>query len=344
MREQEHMSSTDAQEYMDLVFRDAAASALADWNRAPTLHAAGAVAEHLSTLPSPTFCDYACGPGVASLVLADALPDPGAVTVRCVDLRNPWFVVDESLARRYREVTRHELNPEGRILTVDAVLGEGSVDALWVSMAIHLFPRSAWDRIFAGWAKVLRPGGIVVYSTPDIAPASADAELIHTLPRLCRRIFEDAHDAGVATVADFLQVVASVTGGAADAEGIGEAELAWLVDTARAAQVSDQTRRRAAQHIAPEPSHEGDIHRALSLYLEGRAVTEEVDVDPGVCHRMLDVPSNHENLFPDVQAGCRRRFAVSLCRLVESARPVTRLTWTRGVYRKPVAAGEGHGG
>lgn len=342
MTQQATATRTDAQEYLDLVFESAAGSHLADWNRAPTLGAARAVAEHLAALPSPTFCDYACGPAVATRVLADVLADASAVTVRCVDLQNPWFVVDEALARRFRAVTAHELNPEGRILALDAVLAEGSVDALWASMAIHLFPRSAWDRIFSGWARVLAPGGLVVYSTPDVAPAGAGAEIIHTVPRMCRRILEEVHDAGVNSAAGLLERVAVVAGGAPDAGSIGDAEVQWLVEIARAARISPESRRRAAQYIAPEPSHRDDLHEALSAHFDGGAITEEVAVDPGVCHRMLDVPSNHENLFLDVQTGLRRRFAVSLCRLVESARPVTRLTWTRGVYRK--AGGSRAGG
>lgn len=324
----------DAEEYEHFVFAEKEVGRLADWSRDPTVAAARIVAEHLESQVKPSFCDYACGPGVASRVLANVLTDPHEVALHCVDLKNPWFEIDPAVLGQFREASTHELNPAGSILSLDAVLPARSVDALWTSMAIHLFPIKAWDRIFSGWATALRTGGLVVYSTPDLGPASPGAELIHTVPRMCRQVFEEVHRDQPASVDGLLELCQRVAGLPPSPDSIGTAELAWLLRTARGSDITAESVRRARQHIAPQPPSRKEIHEALSEHFSGGDEVIDLAVGDGVCHRMMSIPSNHQNLFNDVEQRSQRRFAVSLCRLLESAVPTGRITWTIGAYRK----------
>jgi SAM-dependent methyltransferase len=168
----------------DMLFLDAGLTRAREWCHQPTVHlataAAAAVIERTVAHDRVRVVDYGSGSGLGAKYLVSSLAargfDPrdlgGRVELIVADLPGPWFAAADRLDALGITTTRVELRAgDGPILTLDDVLGEGSVDVVMASMVLHLIPPAALPKSLDGIRRALRPGGSWLWTSPDSSPA-----------------------------------------------------------------------------------------------------------------------------------------------------------------------------
>lgn len=141
--------------------------------------------------------DYGTGTGLATIELLKAcqelrleerLEQRGAsLELHLVDLPSSWFAHGYALLSDCAWTRFHSLrDANGDFRPLAEVLGARAMDVAIVSMVFHLIPPSALGRVVAELASVLRPGGRLVWSSPDIGPPGPDAVLLHDPNRALR--------------------------------------------------------------------------------------------------------------------------------------------------------------
>lgn len=175
---------------------------LREWCAEPTLtlarEAAGYVVARLRHQRTVRVVDYGAGTGAAAValvravrVLDDSAIDEGRVRITSVDLPGPWFnskALTEVFPAAYHD-TASLRSDEGTILGLDVATG-AAADVVLSSMVFHLVPRRALTMAVSGIAAALSPGGLLLWTAPDLAPATDGALLFHDANRLIRTRFE----------------------------------------------------------------------------------------------------------------------------------------------------------
>ncbi|HET9938465.1 MAG TPA: class I SAM-dependent methyltransferase, partial [Gaiella sp.] len=141
--------------------------------------------------------DYGAGTGLAAIELLKGCVDRGidrrlsdrgaTLELHLVDLPSSWFAQGHALLADCAWTRFHSLRADdGGFRRLDDVLGGREVDVAIASMVFHLLPQSAMERVAAELAGVLAPDGRLVWSSPDLAPAGANAVLFHDANRELR--------------------------------------------------------------------------------------------------------------------------------------------------------------
>jgi SAM-dependent methyltransferase len=233
--------------------------------------------------------DYGSGSGLGAKYLVSSLAargfDPrdlgGRVELIVADLPGPWFAAADRLDALGITTTRVELRAgDGPILTLDDVLGEGSVDVVMASMVLHLIPPAALPKSLDGIRRALRPGGSWLWTSPDSSPALPGAILAHDLNRAVRRLFLDLKagrrpDLSTLTIDDWGRVLELVE---------------------RSDEPSEETERAARRQI-PDPSTVlADVEAAHAGLFHGGVHRETSTVADDDLLRLALVPSNLRNV------------------------------------------------
>ncbi|HUY52422.1 MAG TPA: class I SAM-dependent methyltransferase [Streptosporangiaceae bacterium] len=203
--------------------------------------------------------DYGAGTGLASIELTKAylahhigqrLADRGAsFELHLVDLPTPWFAQGFRLLRGLPWARFHALQVDGRTFRpLLEITGGQRVDAVMANMVFHLLTPAALRRAAASIGDVLRPGGILAFSAPDLAPVTQFSVLFHDPNRLLRRHWLAAVDA--------------------PQPGALPPVLREAVTCARHAD-RDAARQRADRRILPRPQTAESVAAALQPHLQG---------------------------------------------------------------------------
>ncbi|MFC7204493.1 class I SAM-dependent methyltransferase [Haloferax namakaokahaiae] len=120
-------------------------------NRDPTGSDAALLADLVATLPdNPVVLDVGCGDGARTLS------------------NLPTGSIGLDFARRGLELASAEV-PEARLVLADMrhiPLRDGSVDAITAYHAVFHIPRSEQPAVYEEFARVLKPGGVVLMTLP----------------------------------------------------------------------------------------------------------------------------------------------------------------------------------
>lgn len=202
--------------------------------------------------------DYGAGTGLASIELSKAciahnieqrLTDRGAAfELHLVDIPTGWFAQGFELLREIPWTRFHALRADGAFRSLLDITAGKQVDAVMANMVFHLLTPDAMRHAAASIADVLRPGGLLSFSSPDLGPTGAYSLLFHDPNRLLRQHWLAALDtAEPHTLAPVL----------ADA-------VASVSSAARAT-----AQRRADRRILPTPQTVESVEAALAPYFTG---------------------------------------------------------------------------
>jgi len=145
-----------------------------------------------------TLADYGTGTGMATLELIKGLNAKGLLQrmqsfgisfrLQLFDFPSGWFAKAYALLNRFPFVEFYSLKKPGRgsVSLLSNLIPDRSVDILYASMVLHLVPPEVLPVLFRSFAHALVPGGHFIWNTPDTAPATPDAELIHAPNRALR--------------------------------------------------------------------------------------------------------------------------------------------------------------
>ncbi|WP_260728780.1 class I SAM-dependent methyltransferase [Dactylosporangium roseum] len=149
--------------------------------------------------------DYGAGTGLASIELSKAcltrrveqrLADRGATfELHLVDIPGGWFAQGYELLRKVPWTRFHALRAaDGRFRPLLEVTSGERVDGVAANMVFHLLTDGAMRRSAESIAAVLRPGGRLAFSSPDLGPTTPYSLLFHDPNRLLRQRWLDALD------------------------------------------------------------------------------------------------------------------------------------------------------
>ncbi len=203
--------------------------------------------------------DYGAGSGLASIELSKAcvarnveqrLADRGAgFELHLVDLPTPWFAQGFELLREVAWTRFHALVTHGSTFRpLLAVTAGEQVDAVMANMVFHLLSPVAMRHAAGSIGDVLRPGGRLSFSAPDLAPTTRYSVLFHDPNRLLRKYWLGALNAPDLESLPPVLRAAAIAAGRADRE--------WA-------------QRRADRRILPTPQTAESVAAALAPRFSG---------------------------------------------------------------------------
>jgi SAM-dependent methyltransferase len=283
--------------------------------------------------------DYGTGTGLAAVELLkgcrerrldEQLDRRGvALELHLVDMPSSWFAQGFALLRGCAWTRFHSLRtPDGAFRALLEVTGGRTMDAVMANMVFHLIPPRALERMTADLASVLAPGGRLLWSSPDLAPAGPHAVLFHDPNRALRR--------------RWLELLARERA-AAHPDGLERAvrHARSNLDAADSRQVG----RRADSRILPEPNSAQAVADALSAHFTGTIETRTNEMLREDIVDALLVPSNQAEFLPEIADRPLREDAIRHLMLREilpamEQRPAgtgmgLNVHWTLGSFRKP---------
>jgi len=234
--------------------------------------------------------DYGAGTGLASIELSKAcithgLPDRFAdlgisLEIHLVDLPTGWFAKGYELLKDVPWVRFHSLREDGRpFRDLLEVTGGVHVDVVMANMVFHLLREAPMQRAADSIAAVLVPGGKLVFSAPDLAPATRHSVLFHDPNRLLRRHWLDALDA-------------------ADPYGLPW-PLREAVITARSAPRL-LTQQRADRRILPAPQSIAGVAAALQRSMTGTTTCQTFELMFEESLATALIPSNQAEYLAEI--------------------------------------------
>lgn len=202
--------------------------------------------------------DYGAGTGLASIELSKAciahnveqrLAERGATfELHLVDIPTGWFAQGFELLREIPWTRFHALTADGAFRPLLDITAGHQVDAVMANMVFHLLTPDAMRHAAASIAGVLRAGGLLSFSAPDLGPSGPYSLLFHDPNRLLRRHWLAALDTAEprtlpAVLRDAVATVAPAARGTAQ--------------------------RRADRRILPTPPTVTSVEAALAPYFAG---------------------------------------------------------------------------
>jgi len=260
--------------------------------------------------------DYGSGTGLAAIELLKACRDYGVerelkrrgarLELHLVDLPSSWFAQGYALLADCAWTRFHSLRaPNGGFRALDEVAGGLVFDAVMANMVFHLIPGHALERAVAGLAQVTRPGGRLVWSSPDLGPAGPWSVLFHDPNRALRRL--------------------------------------WLERAGTAGEQGAET-RRANRRILPEPNLAEEVAAALEVHFHGGLERPTYELLAQDSVETLLVPANQVEYLPEV-SDPRRRGQLIRELMLDEVLPALRagpagttaglnVQWTLGSHRR----------
>ncbi|MFI1869173.1 class I SAM-dependent methyltransferase [Streptomyces jumonjinensis] len=234
--------------------------------------------------------DYGAGTGLASLELVRAFAQHrvverlagrgAALELHVVDIPTPWFAQGFALLRDVPYTRFHSLrDASGRFRGLREVIGGRQADVVLANMVFHLLNGDAMRRAAASIAEVLRPGGLLAFSAPDLAPATPYSVLFHDPNRLLRRYWLAALDS-------------------ADPAGLPPVVRAAVAAVRPASRAEAQ--RRADRRILPAARTVSSVEAALTPHFLGRTRrrTDELLAEESLMTAL--VPANQTEYLAEV--------------------------------------------
>jgi SAM-dependent methyltransferase len=234
--------------------------------------------------------DYGAGTGLASIELSKACIAHGVperlaelgvgFELHLVDLPTGWFAQGYELLKNVPWVRFHSLRGDDRPFRDLLDVTEGvHVDVVMANMVFHLLREGAMQRAADSIAAVLAPGGRLVFSAPDLAPATRHSVLFHDPNRLLRRHWLEALDA-------------------AD-PGACPSPLREAVALARSAP-RHLTQQRADRRILPTPQSVEDVAAALERSLTGTTSRQTFELLLEESLATALIPSNQAEYLAEI--------------------------------------------
>jgi SAM-dependent methyltransferase len=234
--------------------------------------------------------DYGAGSGLASIELTKAchthnverrLADRGATfELHLVDIPTGWFAQGFALLRDIGWTRFHSLRSGGDTFRpLLAVMGGEPVDAMMANMVFHLLTPNAMRHAAASIAAVLRPGGVLSFSSPDLAPATPHSLLFHDPNRLLRRHWLAALDS--ARPQDLPPVLRKA-----------------VADTRPEARATAQ--RRADRRILPTPQTAASVAAALTPHFHGTIDRRTYELSAEESLMTALVPANQTEYLAEI--------------------------------------------
>ncbi|WP_238432408.1 class I SAM-dependent methyltransferase [Micromonospora tarensis] len=235
--------------------------------------------------------DYGAGTGLASIELTKACHERGVVPrlaergatfeLHLVDLPGGWFAQGYQLLRDVPWTRFHALREPGGgpFRPLREVLGGRQVDAVVANMVFHLLAEKVMRRAATSIAEVLRPGGLLTFSAPDLADRQADSVLFHDANRLVRGRWLAALDtADPASLAPVLR------------EAVASVRQSLRADA----------QRRADRRILPTPMHSEAVAAALTPFFVGGIERRTYELLAEECLLTALVPANQQEYFAEI--------------------------------------------
>jgi SAM-dependent methyltransferase len=234
--------------------------------------------------------DYGAGSGFASIELVKACEESNVVQrlarrgasfeLHLVDIPSGWFAQGYELLHRVPWTRFHALRePGGPFRPLLEITGGEPVDAVLANMVFHLLTAKAMRQAARSMADVLRLGGLLAFSAPDLAAAQPDSLLFHDPNRLMRRLWlaalDDADPGHLAPV--LREAVAAVPAG-----------------------VRASAERRANRRIQPAPQHGDAVAAALAPYFDGAIERRTYEYLADECLMTALVPANQEEFLAEI--------------------------------------------
>lgn len=156
--------------------------------------------ERLSTKKPIHIVDFGSGTGFAVIELIKKLELTGffkkcsenniKVNLFLLDFPHSWFAKGYQLLRNYPFIKFYSLKDlqTGKILSLSDLFIEQSIDILIASMVFHLLPLKTLSDIIQDFAFVLKRNGLLLWNSPDIAPALQSSALLHDPNRMLRKM------------------------------------------------------------------------------------------------------------------------------------------------------------
>jgi SAM-dependent methyltransferase len=234
--------------------------------------------------------DYGAGTGLASLELVRAfvqhhveerLAERGAtLELHVVDIPTPWFAQGFALLRDVPFTRFHALRDTGgQFRPLREVTGGQQVDVVVANMVFHLLSGDAMWHTAASMAEVLRPGGLLAYSSPDLAPTMPYTVLFHDPNRLLRRYWLEAlESADPAALPPVLRAAVASVGPASRAEA----------------------QQRADRRILPSPRSVASVEAALEPRFHGTILRRSDELLAEESLMTALVPANQTEYLSEV--------------------------------------------
>ena len=233
--------------------------------------------------------DYGAGTGLASIELSKAcvehnvgprLSDRGAsFELHLADIPTSWFAQGYALLREVPWTRFHALTEGGTFRPLLEVTSGERVDAVLANMVFHLLGPAAMRHAAASIAGVLRPGGLLSFSAPDLAPATRTSALFHDPNRLLRAYWTGALDAPAPGALALPLRTAVAAAGRADREA---------------------ARRRADRRILPTPRTAESVADALAPCFDGAIERRTFELLAEESLMTALVPANQTEYFAEI--------------------------------------------
>lgn len=252
--------------------------------------------------------DYGAGTGLGAIELLKALTERRTdrlvaesgmkLEMHLADIRTPWFDQGERLLGGHPWTRFHELRgPDGKFRTMAEIMGPDKVDIVLASMVFHLIPPKSLTKLAADLARLVHPGGMLLWNAPDIGPAGSEAFLFHDANRAIRQ--------------SVLTSPVDETLPAQVREAVARVHAAHCAETDK----------RAGRRILPAPNRADALVDIFDTHFTGNVHQQNFEILPDELLDTLLVPSNAEEYFPELPERKAREAVVRAF----SARVVPRL-------------------
>jgi SAM-dependent methyltransferase len=303
--------------------------------------------------------DYGAGTGTAAIELLKACRERGferrlelrgaTLEVHLVDLPSSWFAQGFALLQGCRWTRFHSLRAaDGGFRPLLDVTRGRPMDAVMANMVFHLIPPRALERATADLARVLNPGGSLLWSSPDLGPPGPYAVLFHDPNRALRErwleLLAGEHSPGPLPPKN------------GDGRRPFTPRLRDLVRRARASldpAAAREARSRADRRILPHAHAADDVVAALDSHFSGEVEFRTYEMR---CEEILDallVPSNQGEYLPEIADRTVREEVIRELMLGEvipamQEQPAgtalgLNLQWTLGRFGRPPAGTKAQG-
>lgn len=246
--------------------------------------------------------DYGVGTGFATLELIKGLDEKGLLQqfselgvdfkLDVCDFPSGWFAKAFELLRQFPFVSFYSLknHSTGKVRMLNDLFPTDSVDILFASMVFHLVPAEILASVSDSFAKVLRPGGMLLWNTPDTAPTLPHSEVIHTANRMVRKRLnlllgrELKLSSLLTTVPENLQINLTEVISRFD-------QIAEKLEP----EVRQAARQRAEKQILPVPTNVGMINQAMERNFSGKTRVKLSTMSDEELLALALLPANQRN-------------------------------------------------